>query len=31
MPWEMFLEMEGNVAGSFLEKHTWQLLQESKP
>ncbi len=30
MPWEMFLEMEENVAGSFLEKHTWLSLQESK-
>lgn len=30
MPWEMFLEMEGNVEGSFLEKHTWLSLQESK-
>ncbi len=30
MPWEMFLEMEGNVAGSFLEKHTWQSLLEGK-
>lgn len=28
--WEMFLEMEGNVEGSFLEKHTWLSLQESK-
>jgi hypothetical protein len=30
MPWEMFLEMEGNVEGSFLEKHTWLSLQESE-
>ncbi len=30
MPWEMFLEMEGSVEGSFLERHTWQSLQESK-
>lgn len=30
MPWEMFLEMEENVEGSFLEKHTWLSLQESK-
>lgn len=28
MPWEMFLEMEGNVEGSFLEGHTWQSLRE---
>jgi len=31
MPWEMFLEMESNVEGSFLEKHTWLSLQEAKP
>ena len=30
MPWEMFLEMERNVAGSFLERHVWLSLQESK-
>lgn len=30
IPWEMFLEMEGNVEGSFLEKHTWLSLKESK-
>ena len=30
MPWELFLEMEGNVEGSFLERHTWLSLQESK-
>jgi hypothetical protein len=30
MPWEMFLEMERNVEGSFLEKHTWLSLQESE-
>lgn len=29
MPWDFFLEMEGNVGGSFLERHTWQALQES--
>jgi uncharacterized protein (DUF169 family) len=28
MPWKMFLEMENNVAGSFLEKHTWRSLRE---
>lgn len=22
-PWRMFQEMEGNVAGSFLQRHTW--------
>jgi len=31
MPWEMFLEMEGNVDGSFLERHTWRSLLASKP
>jgi len=29
MPWQMFLEMENNVEGSFLEKHTWLSLKES--
>ena len=28
MPWEMFLEMERDVAGSFLEMHTWRSLLE---
>lgn len=28
MPWKMFLEMEGNVAGSFLERPVWQSLQD---
>jgi hypothetical protein len=28
MPWELYLQMEGNVEGSFLERHTWQSLQE---
>lgn len=31
MPWKMFLEMERDVAGSFLERPTWRGLQESKP
>ena len=31
MPWKMFLEMESNVEGSFLERPTWQTLKESKP
>ena len=26
MPWKMFMEMEANVPGSFLEAHTWQAL-----
>ena len=26
MPWRLFLEMESNVAGSFLERPTWQSL-----
>ncbi len=29
-PWEMFLEMEGNVEDSFLKRHTWQSLLESR-
>jgi len=31
MPWKMFLEMESNVGGSFLERPTWQSLQDSRP
>lgn len=30
VPWKMFLEMEGNVEGSFLERPRWLSLQESK-
>lgn len=30
VPWEMFLEMEGNVEGSFLERHTWKSLREPR-
>lgn len=30
MPWKMFLEMESNVEGSFLERSTWQSLQEPR-
>ena len=26
MPWQLFLEMEADVPGSFLERHTWQSL-----
>jgi uncharacterized protein (DUF169 family) len=29
-PFAMFREMEGNVEGSFLERHTWQSLAEGK-
>lgn len=29
MPWEMFLEMEGNVEGSFLGKHAWLSLRKA--
>jgi len=29
-PWPLFLEMETNVPGSFLERSTWQALQQSK-
>ena len=28
VPWNMFLNMENNVEGSFLEKHKWRSLQE---
>ncbi len=28
VPYKMFQEMEANVAGSFLEMHVWQKLQE---
>ena len=28
VPWGMFLEMEGNVAGSFLEKPAWRKVRE---
>ncbi|PKN70036.1 MAG: hypothetical protein CVU54_08380 [Deltaproteobacteria bacterium HGW-Deltaproteobacteria-12] len=26
VPWALFVEMEQNVPGSFLERHTWQSL-----
>jgi hypothetical protein len=29
-PWPLFLEMEGNVEGSFLQRETWNALQKSK-
>lgn len=28
VPYKMFVEMEGNVAGSFLEKHEWHRVLE---
>ncbi len=31
MPWKLFLEMEADVAGSFLERHTWRALREPRP
>lgn len=31
IPWKMFLEMESNVDGSFLQRPTWQSLQEFRP
>ena len=32
IPFQMFLEMESNVTGSFLEKHNWQnLLERNQP
>ncbi|MFW6271908.1 MAG: DUF169 domain-containing protein [Desulfosalsimonas sp.] len=30
VPWKMFLEMEENVEGSFLERPTWRSIQETK-
>lgn len=30
MPWNMFLEMEENVEGSFLERRTWKHLRSGK-
>jgi hypothetical protein len=27
VPWKMFLEMEGNVSGSFLDRKTWKRLR----
>ena len=30
MPWKMFLEMENNVEGSFLQKNPWLSLLEGK-
>jgi len=31
MHWALFIEVESNVAGSFLEKPTWQSLLTTKP
>jgi hypothetical protein len=28
VPWKMFLEMDGNVAGSFLDKSVWGKLEK---
>lgn len=28
MPWQLFVQMEADVPGSFLERHTWQALME---
>ncbi len=28
VPPALFAEMEANVAGSFLERHTWKTLME---
>ncbi|ABW68696.1 DUF169 domain-containing protein [Desulfosudis oleivorans] len=30
LPWRLFCEMETNVPGSFLERHTWHSLVEKK-
>ena len=29
MPWQLYLEMEENVPGSFLEAGTWRKLQDA--
>lgn len=29
-PWPLYLEMEDNVEGSFLQRSTWRALQKSK-
>jgi len=31
VPWSMFLEMENNVPGSFLEKEAWKKVRERIP
>jgi hypothetical protein len=28
VPWKMFVEMEENIPGSFLEKHDWKKVRE---
>jgi len=30
VPWALFLEMEENAPGSFLDAHTWQALLAQK-
>lgn len=30
-PWPLFLEMESNVAGSFLQRETWRALRHHQP
>lgn len=30
LPWKMYLEMEANVEGSFLQRHTWSELVKTK-
>jgi hypothetical protein len=30
VPWRLFLEMEDNVEGSFLQKKTWASLREAE-
>ena len=29
-PWPLFLEMEGNVEGSFLDRMTWRSLRKPR-
>lgn len=30
MPWALFLEMEENAPGSFLDAHTWKVLRKAE-
>ena len=31
VPWPMFLEMEGNVRGSFFDRQDWQKVKARLP
>lgn len=30
VPWSLFMEMEENVTGSFLERHSWKTLMDAQ-